>query len=122
MLGAIAEPDAGPAVFFCSLGKDRTGVLSAVILGALGVVDEDIVADYALSDAYVGRVHERTRANPDAAKLLDRIPPQFFEARAETMEAVLASVRREYGSMGGYVAAQGVDPSVLRRLKDTLLV
>ena len=41
----------GGAVYHCAAGKDRTGVISAIVLGALGVDDELIVADYALSGA-----------------------------------------------------------------------
>ena len=48
---ALASRDALPAVFHCSAGKDRTGVLSALVLAFLGVPDETIVDDYALSGA-----------------------------------------------------------------------
>src|SRR4029079_4896094 len=50
VLRLLAEPDVYPAVFFCAAGKDRTGVLAAIVLAMLGVDDEDIVADYALTD------------------------------------------------------------------------
>ncbi len=45
----LAAPESLPAMFHCSAGKDRTGVLAALLLGALGVPDETIVADYSLS-------------------------------------------------------------------------
>ena len=47
----LAEPGALPAVFHCSAGKDRTGVLAAIVLGFLGVPREVIVEDYALERA-----------------------------------------------------------------------
>ena len=47
--GILAQPESLPAMFHCSAGKDRTGVLAALLLAALGVPDETIVADYALS-------------------------------------------------------------------------
>ena len=43
------RPDAYPLVFHCFAGKDRTGILTALVLGLLGVADDDIAADYALS-------------------------------------------------------------------------
>ena len=55
-LTTIAEPDALPAVVHCSAGKDRTGLLAAVLHGILGVADEDVVSDYALSARYMGRI------------------------------------------------------------------
>src|SRR4029078_2117372 len=50
-LEMIADADRVPLVFHCSAGKDRTGVLAAVLLSVLGVSDDDIAADYALSRA-----------------------------------------------------------------------
>ena len=45
----LARPDAMPAVFHCTAGKDRTGILAAIVLSAVGVRDEDIVDDYMLT-------------------------------------------------------------------------
>ena len=53
--------DAQPAVFFCSAGKDRTGVLAALLLAILGVPDAEIVADYALTGEVVSVIIERFR-------------------------------------------------------------
>ena len=65
----LAAPGALPAVIHCSAGKDRTGVLSALILAFLGVPDETIVEDYALSAAAMGRLLERLKAEyPEAAE------------------------------------------------------
>ena len=41
-LEIIAERDNHPLIFHCSAGKDRTGVLAAVVLAAIGIVDEDV--------------------------------------------------------------------------------
>ncbi|MSW82989.1 MAG: hypothetical protein F2840_17840, partial [Actinobacteria bacterium] len=48
VLARLASADAYPAVFFCMAGKDRTGVLAAVLLALLGVSDDDIVRDFEL--------------------------------------------------------------------------
>ena len=50
-LELVCTPDAYPLVFHCFAGKDRTGILTALVLGLLGVADADIVEDYALSRA-----------------------------------------------------------------------
>lgn len=47
-LEIIAERDSHPLVFHCSAGKDRTGVLAAMVRAAMGIVDEDVVEDYTL--------------------------------------------------------------------------
>ena len=51
-LEIIAEPENHPLVFHCNAGKDRTGSLAAVVLGVLGVMDEDIIEDYALTSIW----------------------------------------------------------------------
>ena len=57
-----AVPGALPAVFHCAAGKDRTGLLAALLLSALGVSDEDVVADYALTEAAMDRMMALVRA------------------------------------------------------------
>ena len=53
----MADPDGCPLVFHCAAGKDRTGVLAALVLSTLGVPDPDVAADYALSaDAMARRL------------------------------------------------------------------
>ena len=47
------------AVFYCAAGKDRTGVLAAIVLAVLGVDDDDIVADYALTDSVARAILDR---------------------------------------------------------------
>ncbi len=64
-LEVLATPDALPAVFHCTAGKDRTGVLSAIVLSLLGVDEPTVVADYALSGAAMQRLR---------AKLLVKYP------------------------------------------------
>jgi protein-tyrosine phosphatase len=107
-LGVLAESDSYPAMFHCSAGKDRTGILSAVLLGMLGVDDATIVADYALSAAAMYRLldHYR-RAYPDADEQLSRVAPAMVAAHPEAMASFLAGVRREYGSFDGYAQRIG---------------
>ena len=96
--------------------------MAAVILGTLGVLDVEIVEDYALTGKYMDRIIGRAVADPVRAETLQRMPPYLLEARTESMELVLMTVQSEFGSMRGYVEAQGADEMVLRRLEDTLLV
>ena len=59
VLRLLAEPDVYPAVFFCAAGKDRTGVLAAIVLSTLGVDDDDIVTDYTLTDPVARAILDR---------------------------------------------------------------
>jgi protein-tyrosine phosphatase len=58
-LEVIAERNNHPLVFHCSAGKDRTGVLAAMVLTAMGVVDQDVVDDYTLSAPLMKRIRDR---------------------------------------------------------------
>jgi protein-tyrosine phosphatase len=118
---ALASPDGLPAVFHCSAGKDRTGVLSALILAFVGVPDETIVADYALSAVAMAHLLERLRLEyPDSVDEVNRHAPAVLRVMPETMEEFLASVRSEFGTYGGLADHLGVTAAV-ERLSATLL-
>jgi hypothetical protein len=121
-LRALVEPGTLPAVYFCMAGKDRTGVFSAVVLGLLGVSDEDIVADYVLTHDVVDKIHERGRRDyPDAAGRWPELPDDLRGAFAPTMEGMIVRMRAEYGGWDGYASSIGVDAGVIERLRVTLI-
>jgi protein-tyrosine phosphatase len=120
-IDAIAKDETLPAVFFCAAGKDRTGVLSATVLGALGVRDEDIVEDYVLTAETIDQVIGRFAANPNAPALYKDNPPSYFTPYPETMERILEHVRADYGSFAEYLIANGLAPASLELLSSKLL-
>jgi protein-tyrosine phosphatase len=119
---ALATGDALPAVMHCSAGKDRTGVLSALILAFLGVPDETIVADYALSAAAMGRLLERLKAEyPEAQDAVEKYAPAILHVVPETMEQFLADLRLQYGTYDALAGSLGVTDAVTT-LRSTVLV
>jgi protein-tyrosine phosphatase len=117
VLAVLSDPSAYPALFHCSAGKDRTGVIAAVLLGVLGVADDTIVADYALSATAMHRLVDYYKAaHPDSVELLERLAPAMVAAHPETMRALIAGVRRDFGSFDGYAESIGVGtaPKYLR--------
>ena len=120
-LAILSDPSAYPAMFHCSAGKDRTGVLAAVLLGLLGVPDDTIVADYSLSATAMHRLVDHYRnAYPDAGEQLSRIAPAMVAADPEAMSAFLAGVRDDYGTFDEYADAIGVG-SAVRYIRAALL-
>ncbi len=102
-----------PVVFHCSAGKDRTGVLSALILAFLGIPDETIVEDYALSGAAMVRLLEQLKGEyPEAAEEVERHAPAVLQVMPETMEEFLSSIRDRYGSYEGLAEWLGVVDAV----------
>lgn len=117
---ALAEAE-GPAVFHCAAGKDRTGVISAVILGILGVRDEVIIADYAASQENIDAIADRLLSSEGYRQILDTLPEDTLHAAPETMITLLEQVRKHYGSLLGYARSIGVSDASLERLAAELL-
>ncbi|MER8045757.1 tyrosine-protein phosphatase [Streptomyces sp. NPDC094032] len=109
----------GPLVFHCASGKDRTGLLAALVLALLGVPDERILADFALTELATERfVAEWKAAHPDRELRW----PGYGRAPEEVMRLVLADLRAEYGSVEAYVTGHvGLDPAVVTALRTRLV-
>jgi protein-tyrosine phosphatase len=111
-----------PAVFHCSAGKDRTGVLSALILAFVGVPDRTIVEDYALSAAAMVRLLEHLKAEyPESVAEVERHAPAVLQVMPETMEEFLAAIVSRHGSYQGLAEWLGVADAVAR-LRQAVLV
>ncbi len=123
-LGLVCDPDRYPLVFHCFAGKDRTGILTALILGLLGVDDDDIAADYALSAAAMHRLLTWLRAQyPEGAAELDALESSaaaIVAAEPETMAEFLRGFRQAHGSFEAYTAGLGY-PDAADRLAGILL-
>jgi protein-tyrosine phosphatase len=120
-LSVVADPGSAPTVVHCAAGKDRTGLLVAITLGLLGVADDDIADDYALSGAAMERWLAWMRASdPDRAAQWESSAAAVVHAEVATMHAVLAAVRARHGDLEGFAAAIGV-PGVGARLRAALL-
>jgi protein-tyrosine phosphatase len=121
-LEAMSTPDRLPLVFHCSAGKDRTGVLAAVLLSVVGVSDDDIAADYALSRTAMRELAEWVRTErPESYETMAAQPPAFLAAPPLAMQRFLALARGQYGSLTDYVRASGADDAVVDALSSTLL-
>jgi protein-tyrosine phosphatase len=114
--------DGTPTLFHCAAGKDRTGVVSAVLLGLLGVSHEEIATDYhATAGAMAAFVDWLTTTHPEALDAMTSQPPEYLEAPLEAMTSFLEHVEDRYGSMAALVAHLGVADATVERLRTTLL-
>jgi protein-tyrosine phosphatase len=118
----LGQPEAVPAMFFCAAGKDRTGVMAAVLLGLVGVPDDEIVADYALSEAGMPGLMRWYEANqPGTAEWIAGLPSALLEAPAGAMESLLATLRERHDSIAGYVSWCGVPQSSIAATRAALV-
>jgi protein-tyrosine phosphatase len=120
VIDALASTD-NPAVYHCAAGKDRTGVVSAILLGVLGVADEVIVADYAATKENLDSIIERLMSTQGYKGMLSALPPDTLHAEPQTMIAFLDTMRERYGSMVEYARSAGVSADAIDRLCDRLL-
>jgi len=118
---AVARAPEGAVVVHCMGGKDRTGLLVALLLHVAGVDDAQIAADYALSEERLRPRHEGWLAEAGTEAERERIR-RIAATPAEAMLDVLAELARRYGSVEEYLRAGGVGDEELElvrmRLRD----
>jgi protein-tyrosine phosphatase len=128
-IASIAEvvgPDGGAqdaVAYHCAVGKDRTGLLTALLLGALGAPDEEIVRDYARSSrATAVQVSWLWSFGHPAGAVDDEdLSVGLWSARPETMAACLQWLDSEFGDARRYLLDGGLDPGALESLGSALI-
>lgn len=118
--------DGLPMLVHCTAGKDRSGFVVALILSAIGVEPDDVMADYMLSGSEENKTrwHKifRSVMHPDVAA---ELTPQILEAMGvdeSYLAAALEAAAQSHGSLRVYVEeVGGLSPEKLERLRDLLL-
>jgi protein-tyrosine phosphatase len=121
VLRIVADPVNQPVVFHCAAGKDRTGLTAALLLGALGVDDDVIAADYAITAEHMDELLLRHRARAEVSSEMAEVSESLFAAEASVMRAVLADLRATHGSAADYLLAHGLEPAAIDALRTSLL-
>jgi protein-tyrosine phosphatase len=118
----LAASAGTPTIVFCSAGKDRTGIVSGLVLGALGAEDDAIVADYALTErnmkgAFRDAIIRRARkAGITEQELVAKVgsPPSL-------MRDVLGWLRGQHGGVEGFLRGHGMTGDELATLRTSLV-
>ena len=124
ILRAMAASEGLPAVFHCHAGKDRTGMIAAVLLEALGVDRDTILDDYELTARYRRRAHQ----DGTFRSLVERgLPPEaaagVLTAPRWAMAGALEALDSVHGGLEAYLLGPaGLTPSDLEALRDRLVV
>lgn len=109
-----------PVLFHCAAGKDRTGVVAALVLACLGVEDEDIVADYVLTEANLEPILTRLRSRELYAEMLADSDLEHQRPRPEYLREFLSWVR-ERGGAASWLVTHGLDGQHLEIFREHML-
>jgi protein-tyrosine phosphatase len=118
----VATASAHPVLVHCSAGKDRTGVVVALVLSLLGVADEVIAEDYHLTSAYLAEEFTQAVAQLQASTGLgQRLNGQALACPPELILATLERMRASHGSVEGYLLAHGLTAEHVAELRRSLI-
>lgn len=123
ILTAIARAPEGPVLIHCHAGKDRTGMIAALLLRLAGVPIDTVDEDYALTEALMT---EKDRAWIESAATLEereerRRNMETYAPRREVMDEVLRRLEGQHGSVEAYMLWAGVQPEDIEQLRQRLL-
>jgi protein-tyrosine phosphatase len=118
--------NAGRTLIHCSIGKDRTGLLAALVLHALGVPREMIVADYMVSRAAPGLIELVPEVERILRRQLDRVVPSRVAERLLSVEesyllASFQAIESRCGSLNNYLQLIGCGGELRAQLQARLL-
>jgi protein-tyrosine phosphatase len=107
----------GAALFHCSAGKDRTGVVAALVLTLSGVEREAVVEDFVASTERVKEIYATLLRSPTHGPLLDGVDPKWLMCHREAVEGLLDRVDEAHGGIAAYLASVGVTAEDQDRLR-----
>ena len=121
IISFLADCSAVWAIIHCSAGKDRTGVVVAVLLALVGVERDTIVEDYLQTKRYLNPIKSELRSA--AAQIgynLERLD-RMLECRADAIKGALEYIDEKYDGTPEYVRAVGIEESAIGRLRSVLV-
>ncbi len=110
-----------PTVLHCAAGKDRTGLVTALLLRLLGVETQEIVTDYLRTAENMDRIVARFRDWPRYREHLERVPPEVYRAEEHTIRGFLERLEVDHGGARAWATSRGLGEDVISRLAAGLL-
>ena len=115
-----------PVLVHCTAGKDRTGVLIGLLLKAVGVADDVVVADYERSDVFAKNLRLRGGIAEQFEEAFGFRPQQalidaMIGVDVEFLNAAFAAVAKEWGDITAYFAAADIDAALFERFRTAMV-
>jgi len=117
----ISQREALPLVFHCTAGKDRTGVLAALLLRGLGVSIDTVVADYEITAQRMPLIIERLRSHPVHGEAVAQMEARVYEAEGRSIRLFVEALEARYGGVIGWANDAGLPAGTFERIADLLL-
>jgi protein-tyrosine phosphatase len=121
VMTTIANAADGGVLVHCAAGKDRTGLVAALLLGLVGVAPETIASDYALSAECLRQRTEEWLENGPGDRAERQEMLRRFAPTPEAMLEVLDDLTERHGGVEGYLSRVGVPAGDRARLRARLL-
>ena len=111
----------GGVFYHCTAGKDRTGMVSALLLLLAGVADCDMIADYQVTHTYIEKLLTGLIEKRESEDDMPEIPLYLGQSKPEYLSRFLALFREKYGTGEAYLRGVGLSQSALDRIREKLL-
>lgn len=112
VLEAIADAEDGIIFYHCFFGKDRTGILTLLLLTIAGVDEDDIIADYEVTYTYIRRYVDE---HADTLWSKDR---KFHYSEAETLITLIEHIKEKYGSVYNYILSTELSEEKIIKIRN----
>jgi protein-tyrosine phosphatase len=121
VLEALAAAPPGVVLFHCTAGKDRTGLIAALVLGLAGVDADTIIEDYARTGIHIAPLLATILAEATERGMDPEALRPLLACEKLTMSRTLDHLERRWGSVEAYLADIGLTPATASRLRTRLL-
>jgi len=108
----LAAPEAACTLFHCTAGKDRTGVVAALLLDLAAVSHEDIMSNYEITNTHLRKVYGELGA------IAPGVPMTLIESSPVNIEVFLKYLYKNYSNAEKYLLSIGLSPRQIAAIKD----
>lgn len=117
----IAEADDGAVLFNCTAGKDRTGIVAAMLLSIAGVSSSEIASDYALTAEVAASLMQRLKASAIERGLTEPLAARLLSSERSVMLAFLRHIEDRHAGFRNYLRLERADRDWLLPIEGRLV-
>lgn len=118
----IALAEEGVVLFNCTAGKDRTGIVAAMLLSLAGVSSDEIAVDYALTQTIAAVLLNRLKARAIGRGFGEDAIRRLLSSEPATILALLSHVGDQYGGFHNYIAAEQANREYISMIEERILI